>query len=203
MQHITKLCAGHLRAFTNDNYGIKLKASHAHELVAAYFGYQSRAALLADTEHPLSNLRQASIIVLCPTAPINQRRQNLEGLSPDLPDTYTLAEGAYSGLISEKWVLSKPWPTYELLATFLADEYLRQKWMETIYRAPVREGVKVERADDGVQMIVFRFYQIPRDEGGVHEVNIITTIKLPRVAGHIGYANPEISVKTENLGVRR
>ncbi len=203
MQHITKLCADNLRTFTNDNYGIKLKASHAHELVAAYFGYQSRAALLADTEHSLSNLRQASTIVLFPTAHIDQRRKSLQGLSPDLPDTYTLAEGAYLGLISEKWILSKIWPTYELLATSLADEYLRQQNIEGIYRAPVREDVKVERENNGVRMIVLRFYQVPRDEGGVHEVNIITTIRLPRVAGHIGYANPEISMKTENLGVRR
>lgn len=62
MQHITKLCADHLRAFVNDNHGVKLKASHAHELVAAFFGYKSRAALLADTRHPLSNLTSAALI---------------------------------------------------------------------------------------------------------------------------------------------
>lgn len=203
MQHITKLCADHLRAFTNDNYGIKLKASHAHELVAAYFGYQSRAALLADKDYPLSNLRQANIIVLFPTAPIDQRRQSLQGLSPDLPDTYILAEGAYLGLVSEKWVLSKPWPTYELLATSIADQYLHQQNLERIYSRPIREGVKVEREQESTKLTVFRFYQLPRDAGGVHEVNIITTIKLPRVAGHIGYANPEVSVNTEDLGIRK
>lgn len=203
MQHITKLCADHLRIFTKDNYGIKLKASHAHELVAAIFGYQSKAALLADTKYPLSNLRQASIIVLAPTAPIDQRRTKLQDLPLDLPDTYTLAEGAYSGLLSEEWLLNKPWPTYELLATFLADEYLRQQKKEKIYRAPVREGVKIEREDDCVWLIVFRFYQIPLDNGPpVYEANITTTIKLPRVAGHIGYANPEISVNIEKLGMR-
>lgn len=203
MQHdITKLCADSLRAFTQDYYGIKLKASHAHELVAAFFGYQSRAALLADTAHPLSNLPKASIIVLCPTEPINQRRQNLQDLSPDLPDTYMLAEGAYLGLISEKLLLGKPWPTFELLATFLADQYLRQQNMERVYRAATGEGVKVEFEHDSVHLRVLRFYQLPREEGGVHEVNIITTIKLTRVAAHIGYAGPEISVNIEDLGVR-
>ena len=200
MQHdITKLCADSLRAFTLNNYGIKLKSTHAHELVATFFGYQSRAALLADTKYPLSNLRQASILVLAPTAPIDQRRQCLEGLSPDLPDTYTLGEGAYSGLIAEKWLLSVPWPTFELLAKFLADEYLRQQKMENIYRAPVREGVKIEREDDSVRLIVLRFYQLITGSVTVREVNVTTAIVLPRVAGHIGYANPEISVKIEDL----
>lgn len=203
MQHITKLCADHLRAFVNDNHGVKLKASHAHELVAAFFGYKSRAALLADTRHPLSNLRQAKILVLEPTAPIDQRRQSLQELPADLPNTHGLTEGVYGGLIAEKWLLGKIWPTYETLATFLADEYIRQQGLERVYRHPVREGVKVEREEDGVQLIVLRFYQLPLTEGGVQEVDIITTIKLARVAGHIGYTDPEISVKVENFGVRR
>ena len=43
---ITKACADSLRGFTQNNYGIQLKSSHAHELVAAYFGYSSRATIL-------------------------------------------------------------------------------------------------------------------------------------------------------------
>jgi hypothetical protein len=203
MQHITKLCADHLRAFVNDNHGVKLKASHAHELVAAFFGYKSRAALLADTRHLLSNLRQAKILVLEPTAPIDQRRQSLQELPADLPNTYGLTEGVYGGLIAEKWMLGKIWPTYETLATFLADEYIRQQGLERVYRYPIKEGVKVQREDDSVQLIVLRFYQIPLIDGGVQEVDMTTIIKLTRVAGHIGYADPEISVKIEDLGMRR
>ena len=41
---IPKLCADSLRAFTKEKYGIKLKAAHAHEIVAAYLGYRSRNA---------------------------------------------------------------------------------------------------------------------------------------------------------------
>ncbi len=43
---ITKACADSLRAFTQNNYGIQLKSSHTHELVAAYFGYSSNATIL-------------------------------------------------------------------------------------------------------------------------------------------------------------
>lgn len=203
MQHITKLCANHLRTYTNDNFGIKLKTSHAHELVAAFFGYKSKAALLADTQYPLSNLRRASIIVLTPTASIDQRRQDLQELSPDLPSTYALSEGVYGGLVAEKWVLGKIWPTYEALAAFLADEYMRQQGLERAYRGPVREGVGIEREDGGVRLVVRRFYQLPLVDGGVQEENVTTTVRLPRIAAHIGYANPEISVSAENLGIRR
>lgn len=201
MEQITKLCADSLRTFVNDHYGIKLKPTHAHELVAIYFGYKSNAALRADTVAPITNLRQAAILVLAPTAPIDLRRQELEGLSPDLPDTYTLGEGLYSALIAEKWITNTPWPVFELLAKALADEHLRLNNLAGIYRSPVREGVKIERMEDGVQLVVLRTYQLPSTHGSVHEAKITTTINLPRIAGHIGYGKPEVSVDIES-GVR-
>ena len=198
MQHITKLCADNLRTLS-DKHGIKLKASHAHDLVAAFFGYQSRAALLADTYHPLSHLRPPNVIILSPTAPIDQRRNNLLGLPPNLPDTYTLGEWVYASLLPEKWIVSNPWPAYEMLATFLADEYLRENQMEKSYRSPVGQGLKVERVDDCLFLTVLRFYQKILLDGSVHEENFTTTIRLKRIAGHIGYAKPEISAQIELL----
>ncbi|MCC6597765.1 MAG: hypothetical protein IT559_03135 [Alphaproteobacteria bacterium] len=198
-QHdITKICADSLRAFTNDNYGIKLKPSHAHELVAAYLGYKSKAALLADTTAPISNLRQALYIVLAPTAPIDQRREELEELSSKLPDTYILSEGVYAGLISEKWLLRKPWPTYDMLAIALADEYLREQKMDYIHYKPTGEGVKIEDSHDSVLLTVTRFYQIPTYDGPpTHNTYLTTVIRLPRVAAHIGYGMPDISSTIE------
>lgn len=201
MEQITKLCADSLRTFVNDHYNIKLKPTHAHELVAAYFGYKSNAAMRADMVAPITNLRQASILVLAPTAPIDLRRQELEGLSTDLPDTYTLGEGVYSPLISEKWITSTPWPVFELLAKALADEHLRLNNLAGSYRSPVREGVKIERREDSVQLIVLRSYQLFMTSSSVQEVKITTSINLPRIAGHIGYGKPEVSVDIES-GVR-
>lgn len=86
MNNITKLCAQHLRILAN-NYGVQLKSAHAHELVAAFFGYKSRASLLADTFFSIDNLNQAKILVLTPTLFIDERRKLLEGLSCELPDT--------------------------------------------------------------------------------------------------------------------
>lgn len=209
-QHdITKICADSLRAFANDNYGIKLKPSHAHELVAAYLGYKSRAALLADSAAPIGNLRQATYIVLAPTAPIDQRRQELEELSPELPDSYILSEGVYSGLISEKLLLKKPWPTiwptYEMLAAALTDEYLRQQSMQYAHYKPTGEGVKVEHSSEGMLLTVNRFYQVDEfdtlyqrmDEPHIINVYLRTIIKLPRVAAHIGYGMPHITSTIE------
>lgn len=203
-QHdITKICADSLRAFTNDNYGIKLKPAHAHELVAAYLGYKSRAALLSDTSAPISNLRQAQYVVLAPTAPINQRRNELQELSSELPDTYILSEGVYSSLISEKWLLKKPWPTYDMLAAALTDEYMRQQGMKYIHYKLVGEGVKKTDSYDGVVLTVSRFYQIPEfDEPLTHNVYITAVIKLHRVAAHIGYGITDISstIETRKIG---
>lgn len=97
MQHdITKLCADSLRAVTLDKYGVKLKPTHAHELGAAFFGYPSKNTMLADTKYPISNLHLAKIVVMAPDDLIDQRRKDLEGLSPELPDSYALGEGVYA-----------------------------------------------------------------------------------------------------------
>src|ERR1700749_1290733 len=114
---ITKRCADSLRAFSQNKFGIEIKSSHAHELVAAYMGYSSRAALLADSKCPITNLRQANIFVLTPMALIKKRRAALAGLPENLPDD--IAEGVYQPLYDEKWISHKIWPTFEKLGQAL------------------------------------------------------------------------------------
>lgn len=203
MQHITKLCADHLRTFINDNHAIKLKSSHAHELVAAFFGYKSRAALLADTQYPISNLQQAEIIVMVPDTVIDQRRKELQELPSELPDSYALGEGVYAALFSDKW-WSSPYPpfrSFEKLAIFLADKHARQGLSWKTDPAPERENVTVEFTDSGVLLTVSRLYQIAAEKplfGVANKKNITTIIKIPRVAGHIGYGKPDISRNIDN-----
>lgn len=205
MKYIPKLCADGLRAFTNANYGIRLKASQAHELVAAFFGYKSNAALRADTIAPINNLPQANILVLAPLGPIEERRKKLQDLPLELPDNQVLAEIIYSTLLSNKCLLSAPWATYEHFALWLADEYLREQKMDKVYRAPVRTGMSIEDVDNFKQLLVSRFYQLPITNAKtfiIREIEITTFIKLPLIAGRIGYGKPEISVKIEKLGIR-
>ncbi len=195
---IVKLCAASLRDFLKREHAIEeLKSSHAHELAAAFWGYKSKNALLADTKYPLENLPQARIMVLAPTAPIDERRAQLEGLPPFLPNNYILGAEMWAGLIAKKqWMLGKPWPTFEALAVSLADETLRQHMREEMHYKPTGEGVKVEHQGDSVLMTVTRFYQIPKGDGvSVDNRHMTLTITLPRVAGHVGYGQPETSIK--------
>ena len=80
---ISKLCADFLRNSYASEAGAKLKASHARELVAAFFGYKSHAALIAEKAHPLTNLEDAEILV--PDIPLLvHRRTCLKELPADL-----------------------------------------------------------------------------------------------------------------------
>lgn len=203
-QHdITKICADSLRAFLNEKYGIKLGSSHAHEMVAAFFGYQSRAAMRADTKYPPSNLHQAQIIVMAPDVFIDGRRKDLQGLSSGLPDSYPLGEGVYSALFSEQF-WSSPYPpfrSFEKMATYIADEDIKKRGPEGAYRNHASEDIKIERTDDIVKITVFRFYRVPEMDG-IQEATITTTITLRRLAGHIGYSRAHVSVELEPLGIK-
>ena len=121
--NITKACADSLRAFTQNNYGIQLKSSHAHELVAAYFGYASRAALLADQNFPIGNLTEAeSIILNPPTLLVDQRLKTFENLPSGLPASDVLAEGVYAPLVADEKFSGKMWPGFREAAIALSDE---------------------------------------------------------------------------------
>ncbi len=201
MEHIIKLCVDNLRN-NSQNHGIKLKASHAHELVASYFGYKSRSALLEDKLYPLSNLRQASIITLAPINLVEQRRYSLQNLPSDLPETDTLREWCYSVLLTEKWFSSKFWPNYEKLAEDLTCEYLRKN--QKVYCSPLKQSLQVER-DDCIRLIVHQLYYVQNEimsypfYNKIRQASITTTILLKRIAGHVGYTEPEISSHIENL----
>ncbi|OKS88700.1 hypothetical protein [Mucilaginibacter polytrichastri] len=185
---ITKRCADSLRTFTQNNYGIQLKSSHAHELVAAYMGYSSRAALLADNKCPITNLREANLLILTPTAPIKERRTKLEGLPENLPDD--IAEGVYLPLYDEKWILHKIWPTLEYLGKALADQHIQSKPLFYRDQAVQREGVKLEFHNGEVAIAVFREYVSPSlTLSSMRNVTrgVVDVFQLRRVACHIGY----------------
>jgi hypothetical protein len=192
---ITKLCADSLRALTLEKYGVKLKPTHAHELGAAFFGYPSKNAMLADTKYPVSNLRQAKIIVMAPDEFIDQRRKDLEGLSPELPNSYALGEGVYAALFSDQWWASSypPFKSFDKLARFVIENSDAFKRAFQFYQnIPMHHIVDVKDTENDVVLTVFHSHQTTEGEM-LH--NGTTTIKLPRVAGHIGYGQPEVSVE--------
>jgi hypothetical protein len=200
MEHITKLCADSLRAFCLNKYGIQLKSSHAHELVAAYFGYSSRAALLADTKCSIGNLRDAEFIVLTPTAQIRERRSKLKGLPKDLSED--LAEGVYLPLIDEKLISQPIWPSLEELGKVLADQHLKSKPAYFGDQKIQRQGVKLEFQNDELAIVVFREYVSPNlllsfQQG---KRGVVDVFNIKRVAGHIGYVKTNhYSAEAETL----
>ncbi|MCC7037245.1 MAG: hypothetical protein IT560_08035 [Alphaproteobacteria bacterium] len=195
---ITKLCADSLRAFTQNNHGIILKSSHAHELVAAYFGYKSRAALLADSKYPIGNLPQAVIFVMTPDAFIDQRRTELQGLPPDLPDSYKLGEGVYVPLFAGKSWTSHfpPFRSFDKLAKYMVETSdVYQQAFQFYGKVPMHHIVSVRDEDAGVTVNVLHTHKISAEEVLVDGE---TTINLPRVAGHIGYGAPSLSLETRS-----
>lgn len=202
MQKINKFCADHLRALSN-NHGIKLKPSHAHELVAAFFGYKSKAALYADNQYPISNLPKAKVIVLVPSAPIDERRKNLEDFPSALPDSNTLCENVFTLLANEKLIVAtRIWSFHDIKrqAILLAHEYQYEKQLTKIYYPPSSEEVKVEISNEEIRLTITPYYPVvgyrPDGSGRNCLSGLLTTICLKRIAGHIGYAEPEISARS-------
>lgn len=193
-QDISKICADSLRTFSKEKYDIKLKAAHAHELVAAFLGYKSKNAMLADTKHPISKLAQAEIIVSMPDSFIDQRRQNLAGFSSELPDSFVLGEAVYASLFSNEWRAShyRPFENFDKLATFLIENNDAYQHTFRSYRdIPMHHIVDVKDEESGVILTATHAYRTSTGEMlGVGEI----TINLPRVAGRIGYGKPQISI---------
>lgn len=199
MNDITKLCADSLRAFANDNYNIKLKATQAHELVAAFFGYRSRAALLADANYPISNLPQAKFIVIVTDALIDQRRKELCDLSPGLPETDVLSKELYKVLSSDQRLVGSqlsPFKSFDKLAKFLFENNDACKHPSPLYfqqNIPTHHFVGTKTTKSNVALTISHAYQT--SESGML-LDYITIIELPRLAGHIGYGQPEVYVQT-------
>ena len=200
---IPKLCADSLRALAKDKYGIKLKAAHAHELVAAYMGYRSKNALLADKKYPIGDLAKAELVVMVPDEAIDQRRKALEGLSTELPDSYTLGEAVYGPLFSDEWWGSThpPFRGFEKLAKILVEN--NEAFQAVfLYRdeIPMHHFVGVKQEEDVVVLDVVHSYETTTGE--MHRDGQ-TTITLPRVAGRIGFGHPKMSVGQFTGGERR
>lgn len=187
MQHdITKECADSLRSFALNHFGFQLKSSHAHELFAAYMGYGSRAALLADKKSPITNISQAEFIVLQPIAFIKKRCKEL-GLSEEFISGLTT--GHKHPMLLEKWFFNKIWPTFEFLAMNLAVDGINSRGRMFANQKAQREGVKVEPYQDGIDLKVLNEYVSPsRVRSGQPGIRgVVDLIKLTRVAGHVGY----------------
>lgn len=207
MHSVIKLCADHLRAIAS-NQGIKLKSGHAHELAVAFFGYKSKAAMLADTLSPESNFSQVKTLVLMPSSFIAERQRCLDGLSANLLDIYTLGEEMFVKLISEGNFSFRSFASWAHLTAVLATEYLQKRGdlilpskvrlyekFSDFFKKPLYEfNPQIETTNSGVGLIVSNKYQAPNNVRLQGSIEIKFAIKLQRIAGYVGYSNAEVTV---------
>lgn len=122
---LSKFCADFLRSSCAPKAGetcIKLKASHARELVAAFFGYKSHAALILEKDYPLDNLEEAEILVP-DVSLLNYRRSCLKELPTDLASSQELASRVVTFLTEEGYFNGEVWLS-ETLEEYVADQLL-------------------------------------------------------------------------------
>ena len=207
--NLSKLCADFLR----QNYAFQstenLKASHARELVAAFFGYKSHAALIAEKTYPLIQLEEVPIFI--PDIPlINDRHSKLTGLPNDLTMSEDLAKllldmlvdkGLYSGKVClnaslETFVEEVILPENQ---SFIDDE-LSPMMAETnaiFYDAPDYYDVKIEDRGDILLAIAKGKYKGKQLDdkpfcGDTLDISVHVTFR--RMAGKRGFDDSEVEV---------
>jgi hypothetical protein len=189
---ITKACADSLRAFTQNNYGIQLKSSHAHEIVAAYFGYSSRAALLADKKCPIDHLTDAEIIILHPpTLFVDQRLKTLANLPSKLPASDILAESVYAPIIADEQFSGKIWPGFHEAAMYLTEERAStfEMFGNDLKGPDSIPDVVIKTTESEVLMTVTFSYPAKEKKRLRHSA---VEIILSRIAGDIGYIKTKV-----------
>lgn len=199
MQYITKLCADSLRSFTQEKYGIKLKAAHAHELVAIFFGYKSKNAMLADTICPIENLEKAEFIVFDPS-PQNTgfTDQRLKEFGYKYLNAFHLADCFYSTLRKEKLTKSKINVSLRDVAIKIGDQWLHQRLgMLGIKPNSMKwdiDGDMLYWGDNGKAVLEARVgYETITGER--HRYSKYK-IHLPRIAANLGYNDAQVEETT-------
>lgn len=205
---ISKLCADELRANLSLTGGDKLKATHAHEIVAAFFGYRSRAALLADVAYPLTQLEEAA--VLCPDIELmDARRRQLDGLPAGVAASLEIAK-VLCGLLKEQGIFSGELWLYESLDLYIREVFLPANDYQVLnqlsgvmaetnaqFDEPYYEIATLSDTDGDLVVDVAGTYYGSNDPERPFcgdQIDMTLTVALPRVAGRVGFGEPDLDV---------
>lgn len=206
---LSKLCADFLRQNHASQSTEKLKASHARELVAAFFGYKSHAALMAEKTYPLEKLEEAYIFI--PDIPLmNDRRAKLGGLPNDLTPSIDIAK-LLSGMLSDEGLCGANIWLYDTLETYIAevflpdcqsliDDQLSGTMSETnagFFDSPYYDDVQiVDRGDELVAIAKTQYKGEPLDDKPFcgDTIDMAVQVTLPRMAGKRGFYDFELEV---------
>jgi hypothetical protein len=181
---ISNYCVDALRSFFTNTYGIKLKSGHAHEIVAAFFGFKSRISMLEDKKDTLREWEQGDFVLLAPPISlIDQRLQNLLDLPSQLPASPVLAETVYSVLVAQLYLNRR-------LRTFIISGRLPINW---------EMNVSTEHNDNGSVFTVNVGYRTITNE---YLRDSRYVIHLTRIAANPGYGDPSVR-ETTFTGLRR
>ena len=205
----SKACSDFLRSEYFAYGGEKLKASHSRELTAAFFGYKSHAALLAEKHYPLKNLGEADVLI--PNIElIEQRRNMLAGLPAALFSSHEIASKLSKFLQEMHYFDGTVW-LYESLEAYVTEVLLIKedaRIMDALSGVMAEtnatfgtefgyyESADVIEEDDMVTVEVEGQYNGSPDSERPFcgdQIDMTVTVELPRVAGRAAFANPNIS----------
>lgn len=207
MQHdISKTLSDSLRHLAASK-GIKVKASHAHELAAAFFGYKSDAALRADNKFPVSNLEEVELL-LPAIGWMDQRRQSLNEL-PELGSSIDLAK-FWVGVLEEAKLFSGKAYYAESVSEYIVSDLLQEEdgivmdqlsgvMAETnaYFGGDFPEYEPADVIDHGDQVsskVIGEYVGDVDDERPYsgHKISFAVDITMDRVATPVGFRTPDI-----------
>jgi len=206
---LSKLCADFLRQKHASLSPEKLKASHARELVAAFFGYKSHAALMAEKAYPLQRLEEAYIFI--PDLPLlEDRRVKLNDLPANLISSMNIAKLLSDFLSNEGLCGGNVW-LYDSLESYITDVFLPDSqsliddelsgvMAETnagFFDTPYYDDVKIHDGDDELIITASAQYKgEPLDDKPFcgDTIDMGVQITLPRIAGKRGFYDFELEV---------
>jgi len=204
---IQKDCADFLRQTYSNNSGGKLRAGHAHELTAAYFGYASAAALRSEAAYPLTALDEGEILI--PNIPLmEQRMQQLDGLPSGLPDATELASNLSNFLVSTDRFSGETWHT-DKLETYIEETFIPARSAEieddltgemaetnAYFDELYVEEVTLSPGNDDLIATVSGHLNGENDPDrpfSGDSIEFTTTVTFERVAGRTAYTRPKLS----------
>ncbi|RDJ00756.1 hypothetical protein B5K05_33330 [Rhizobium phaseoli] len=201
---IHKECVDALRAKYRALTGNKLVAGHAHEIVAAYFGYGTAAALRAEAKYPLTLLEEAEVLMPA-LAVMDQRIAELQGIPGDLPTVDELAAqiseflfeaGHFSGKIWSNRNIGEEVSTYayENPLTILDELSGEMATTNAYFDGFYIDEAEVSSNDEGLTVTLTGTAEGEQDQERAFsgdKINFTTSVTFDLVAGRVAYREPE------------
>ncbi|MBZ0188684.1 MAG: hypothetical protein K8F91_20730 [Candidatus Obscuribacterales bacterium] len=202
--YVSKSCSDYLRERFQG-----LKASHARELVAAFFGYKSHAALLSDKAYPIEELSGAQILIPDEVM-IYERKECLKDLPASIPSGMDLSYLLADFLQADQLFEGEVWHCDDI-GEYMLEEYLPEhlspqlddeladviESVNAFFEEIEYDEVHVDEKPNNFYITVKGTYSgvsLDDDNFNGDTIDFEVFIKLPRWAGKVAFSEPEIEV---------